>query len=515
MSTDHDRSHEQISTGVPGLDAVLHGGLLRYGFYLVTGPAGGGKTTLGLQFLIEGRRQGESVLYLSLSQRARGLRQMGESHGLDLSGIEIQDIASHDFGDLHANEQTVFHSSEVELRETMTAFLDAAERLRPHRIVFDSVSELKLLAGDGLGYRRSVLALRQYLVERECTTLLLQPVHGDGGEGAVRDLSSGVIELTADTPVHGEIRRSLQVTKMRGATFDSGHHSFAIRTGGVQVFPRVTISGRKVKAPDLADPSPPRLVSSGVADLDAVLGGGLTAGTSCLIAGPSGSGKSSLAAAFAFAAAQRGERAAVFLFEERPETFLARCATLGFDLRPAVRDGRVSLRLVDTGAISPGEFANDVIGSVEEGAEVVVIDSLTSYQHAVPSDELLANQMLHLLLNLSERNVVTLLTAAQQGVVGTNLMGSDVSYLADSLILLRHFEAGGTLRRALSVVKRRTSEADAAIREIHFSPHGGIRLSGPLRQFVGILTGTPRYEGDQADLIDRRNGDGGEAGDVE
>lgn len=494
-----------ISSGIAGLDGVLHGGFHQHGVHLVTGPAGGGKTTFGLHFLLQGAREGETVLYLTLSQSERDLRQTAKSHGMSLEGVHIRELRSHDLHDLDAAEQTVFHTSEVELRETMSDFVDAIDRIAPRRIVFDSIAELRLLAGEELGYRRRILALRQHLTQSECTTLLLQPVHEGEHPEPMRDLVRGVIELQQSTPEYGEIRRTLKITKMRGATFDGGNHSFAIRTGGIRVFPRLKIQTRRQEGQEPESTVGPALMPSGIQSFDELLGGGLMAGTSCLLVGPAGAGKSSLTAAYLHAAAERGERVGLFLFEELPGTYLKRSRELGMDLGQHVREGRASIRLIDTGEISPGEFAQDVMATVDAGATVVGIDSLTAYYHAMQNERLLVSQMHELLINLSQRGVLTLLTVAQHGVVGTGLHGPDVSYLADNLILLRHFEAAGTLRKALSVVKRRYGQNEPSIREIHFSSEG-IRVGEPLAEFQGILTGSPQYHGDRSLLIDEGGG---------
>lgn len=505
MSPDTPRPDDRIPSGVPGLDEILHGGIPRDGLHLLTGPAGSGKTTLALQFLLQGAAEGASTLFLTLSQNERDLKRIARSHGFTLDGVEIRELASHDIWDLRDSEQTVFHTSEVELRETMTGFIEAVDQVRPQRVVFDSVAELRLLAGNGLSYRRRVLALRQYLGTLESTMLLLQPTrpdpsHPDEAGDPMRDLADGVIELSHAAPPYGQVRRSLKVSKMRGATFVSGDHSMAIRTGGVQVFPRLAIATPGQEGQESERTSGPAIMSSGVEGLDDVLGGGLEAGTSSLVLGPAGSGKSTLVTSFAHAAAERGEGAAVFLFEERPEMFLDRSEQLGKGLRSHVRDGRVVLRLIDTGEVSAGEFAYDVMRQVDRGATVVGIDSLTSYYHAMRNQDLLVTQLHELLMNLSRRGVLTLLTVGQHGIVGSGLHGPDVSYLADNLMLLRHFEARGTLRKALSVVKRRYGPNDPALRELHISGQG-ILVGDPLREFRGILTGSPVYEGDGSDLI--------------
>ena len=494
-----DAGPERAATGTEGLDAVLGGGLMRDGLHLVRGGPGVGKTTLALQFLLQGVLEGERVLYLTLSQTEAGLRNIARSHGWDLAGVEVRELAAGDLGEQGVFEQTLFHSADVELGETLAAFLEAVEDLNPSRVVFDSTAELRLLAGDALRYRRQMLGLRQFFSDRGCTILMLEDMTDRGDE--LSGLLDGLLELEQSAPEYGDVRRRLRVVKLRGGAFRGGHHNFAIRTGGLEVYPRLVTSGG-------GEYGERDTVTSGVAELDALLGGGLEEGTACLMMGPTGTGKSSVTTLYVHAAAGRGEEAAVFLFDERPETFYRRSAGLGMDMRPLEEAGVLSVVGVDTGELSPGEFAQRVRKTVEGGARVVVIDSLTGYFHAMPQEEQLVTQMHELLIFLSRRGVLSLLVVGQHGVVGTDLMAPvDVSYMADTVLLLRHFEAAGSLRKAISVVKKRYGEHETAIRELRLRP-GGIEVGEPVRAFSGVLSGSPTYEGDRRALLEEANDKG-------
>ena len=497
-----DANQERVATGVAGLDAILDGGLPRHGLYLVRGGPGTGKTTLGLEFLLQGVREGERVLYLTLSQTEAGLSRIARSHGWSLEGVDVQELAVGDLAGQAAAEQTLFHSADIELGETVAAFLKAVERLSPARVVFDSVAELRLLAGDALRYRRQMLGLRQFFTSRDCTALLLEDMTGDGDE--LSGLLDGIIALEQSAPEYGDVRRRLRVVKLRATAFHGGYHNFTIRTSGLAVYPRL-------EPTRTFEPADRGAVKSGVAELDALLCGGLDEGTACLVLGPTGTGKSVVTTLYAYAAAKRGENAAVFLFDERPETFYRRSEGLGMDVRSLETKGRISVVGVDTGELSPGEFAQHVRRSVEDGAKVVVIDSLTGYFHAMPQEDQLITQMHELLTYLSQRGVLSLLIVSQHGVVGTHVMAPvDVSYMADTILLLRHFEAQGALRKAISVVKKRYGAHEATIRELRITGEG-VSVGEPIRAFSGILAGSPTFQGNQKALLD----DGGEEADDE
>ena len=478
------------------MDDILEGGLPGDELCLLQGDAGTGKTTVALQFLLEGVRVGERVLYVTLSQTEAGLRRIARSHGLSLAGVEIHELSAADFAAQAAAEQTLFPTADVELGETVDAVIAAVTRLDPARVVFDSVAELRLLAGDPLRYQRQLLGLRQFFTDRRCSVLLLEDGSPGSGDQKLQGLLGGLIVLEQLAPEYGNVRRRLRVVKLRGTSYHGGYHNFKIRTGGVEVYPRIT--------PDVtAEHNDWRTLASGVTELDALLGGGLEEGTTCLVLGPSGTGKTTLATLYAYAAARRGERTAVFLFDERPETFYRRSEGLGMDVRPLVTEGRMRVRQIDTGELSPGEFAQDVRRAVDdEGARVVLIDSLSGYFHAMPQEDQLVTQMHELLVYLSQRGVLSLLIVGQSGIVGTDIMAPvDVSYMADTVLLLRHFEAFGTLRKAVSVVKKRYGPHETAIRELRFAP-GGVAVGEPIEAFGGVLTGNPTFRGNREVLLD-------------
>ena len=493
-----DANLERVTTGTEGLDAVLGGGLPQGGLHLVRGGPGTGKTTAGLQFLLRGVEAGERVLYLTLSQTEAGLERIARSHGWTLAGIDVQELAAADLAGQAATEQTLFHPAEVELSETLEVFLGAVEQLDPARVVFDSVTELRLLVGDSLRYRRQLLGLRQFLTGRACTALLLEDTARSDELGGLLD---GLLELEQTAPEYGNVRRRLRLIKLRGTPYHGGYHNFEIRTGGLEVFPRLA-------PPDEVRRAEWESVTSGVAELDTLLGGGLEEGTACLLMGPTGTGKTSVATLYVYAAAQRGQRASVFLFDERPETFYRRSEGLGMDLRPLVAQDLISVRQVDTGELSPGEFAQQVRRSVDEGgARVVLIDSLSGYFHAMPQEDQLVTQMHELLTYLGRRGVLSLLIVGQHGVVGTGILAPiDVSYMADAVLLLRHFEAFGTLRKALSVVKKRYGVHETTIRELRLTP-GSVQVGEPIREFSGVLAGSPVFQGEGQMLLGRTGGE--------
>jgi circadian clock protein KaiC len=471
--------------GVQGLDEILRGGLTPHRLYLVEGLPGTGKTTLALQFLLEGVRAGERVLYVTLSETEAELREVAESHGWSLEGVLVRDIAP-STRDLQPDEQyTMFHPSEVELGETTRAILEDVERHRPSRVVFDSLSEFRLLAGNPLRYRRQVLALKQFFVGRKCTVLLLDDLPNSQQDLQVRSIAHGVIHLEQLVPEFGGERRRLNVPKYRGVAFRGGYHDYVIRRGGLQVFPRLTAG--------TASPNVLReRFSSGIPQVDALLGGGVECGTSTLLVGAAGVGKSSLAMQFVHAAAQAGHPAAIFMFDESVATMVTRCAGLGMDLKPHIASGRVRLHHIDPAEMAPGEFACTVTQEVERrGARVIVIDSLNGYLNAMPEERYLTIQLHELLTYLGNAGVATLLVGAHQGLVGGQMVTPvDASYLADAVVLLRYYESRGELRQAISVVKKRGSEHERTIRDFQMAG-GRISVGEPLRKFRGVLTGVP------------------------
>jgi circadian clock protein KaiC len=475
-------------TGVPGLDEILGGGLLQNRLYLLEGDPGAGKTTLALQFLLAGIRRGESCMFVALSETEDELRATAASHGWSMDGIEILCISPTDSSLKSDSRYTMYHPSEVELTETTRAVLAEAERINPARLVFDSLAELRLLAENQLRYRRQVLALKQFFARQQTTVIFIIDRTGDNAEMELQSIAHGVIALERTTSEYGAMRRRLQVIKQRGRNFQGGYHDLQIVRGGVRIFPRLV-------APEHGKSYPRGAMASGVAALDVLLGGGLTNGTSTLVLGASGTGKSALASRYAVAAAQRGENAAMYLFDESLPTFLQRSEGLGMDIRPLVDAGRIKPGQVDPAALSPGEFAHTVRRSLEENdVRLVVIDSLNGYLNAMPDERFLTLHLHELLNYLGNKGVTTLLLMAQHGLLGDNLHGPvDASYLADTVLLLRYFEARGEVRRAISVIKKRTGRHERTIRELSFD--GGVNVGEPLREFQGVLGGAPQFTG--------------------
>jgi len=485
-----DGSPERLGTGSAGLDEVLRGGFLANRLYLVEGDPGTGKTTLALQFLLEGARRGEPVLYVTLSETKEELTAGARSHGWSLDGIHIHELIAPEESLKAETQYTVFHPSEVELGDLTRAVLEEVGRLRPRRVVFDSLSEMRLMARDPLRYRRQILALKQFFVGRQCTVLLLDDRSATDADLQVQSIAHGVLLLEQLPVGYGAERRRLRMRKMRGSDFRGGFHDLVIRTGGIEVYPRLVAAGRRQEFERGS-------ASSGIEGLDALLGGGgLDRGSSTLLMGPAGSGKSSLAAQFASAAASRGERAVAFIFDEVVATYFARAAGLGLDRRRHVEAGRLDVRRVDPADLSPGEFAGYVQQAVErDGVRVVVIDSLNGYLQAMPDERFLTLHMHELLTYLNQRGVVTLLVMAQHGFLGADMNTPvDVSYLADAVVMLRYFEAQGAIRRAISVVKKRGGRHEETIRELRLSS-AGLEVGRPLTDFRGVLTGTPVYTG--------------------
>lgn len=480
----------KVLTGVEGYDDILCGGLTPSRLYLVEGVPGSGKTTLALQFLIEGARHGESVLYITLSETAEELRAVAASHGWSLEGITIRELVPSEASLQPDDQYTMFHPSEVELSETTKTILEDVDRTKPSRVVFDSLSELRLLAGSPLRYRRQILALKQFFIGRNCTVVLLDDMTSSNQDLQVHSIAHGVTRLEQMYPEYGAERRRLIVLKYRGVGYRSGFHDFIIRRGGLDVFPRLVASEHR------APPTVERL-PSGIPEMDTLLGGGIERGTSTLIVGAAGTGKSSLAAQFVATAAARGQKAALFIFDESLNTLLTRCAGLGIDLRGHVDAGRVSVQQVDPAELSPGEFAHAIRRAVEDqDATVVVIDSLNGFLNAMPGERFLIIQLHELLTFLGQAGVATILVGAHQGLIGAHMIAPvDASYLADAVILMRYYETRGEVRQAISVVKKRGGAHERSIREFRME-NGRITVGQPLRDFRGVLTGVPIFEGE-------------------
>jgi circadian clock protein KaiC len=495
-------SQEVDSTGISGFDSVLRGGLPRNQLYLLEGSSGAGKTTLALQFLIEGAKRGEKVMWCTLSETEAQLHATARSHGWDLAGIDMLNLTRSGTAQaLTDTEYSFFSPGDIELQDVTQAIIDVTTREKPQRMVFDPFSDVKLLARDSLRYRRQVLQLREHFSALGTTVILIQERGLEApSDPAAEAVVHGIFELSQHAPDYGKPRRRLRVHKLRGVNYREGYHDVTIATGGITVFPRLI-------AAEHAKPAIREVVSSGVPHLDEMMGGGLDRGASMLIMGPAGAGKSTLVSKFALAAADRGEISALFLFDETERAFLSRAEGLGMPIRRHVEGGTIRITQVDPAEFTPGEFAHAVRRQVEvDNAGLVAIDSLNGYLTAMPDEQHLAMHMHELLTYLSLQNSVTVLTLNQHGLVGGEASSPvEVSYLADSAILLRYFEAAGAVRRAISVVKRRGGPHEVHIREMTVSPPG-VQLGETLREFRGVLTGQPDYAGPPRELS------GGEAG---
>lgn len=483
----------QASTGIPGLDELLRGGLPRNRLHLIEGEPGTGKTTLAMQFLLEGKRAGEPGLYVTLSETAEELHHVAASHGWNLEGIETFQLAP--IGERAADEYTLYHPAEVELADLTKSVLKHIERIGPTRVVFDSLSELRLLARDPLRYRRQILGLKEFFAARPSTVLLLDDHSAGDADLQLRSLAHGVLLLEHLPFEYGRARRRLRIVKLRGTAVIEGFHDFVIVRGGLTVFPQLVPD----KSGQAREAVP---VSSGLSALDALLGGGLTWGTTTLFIGPAGVGKSTVAAQYLCTATDPDIKSAVFLFDERRATFITRCDALGMGASARLASGHLIIEQIDPGVTSPGEFAHRVRRMVEQqGVRMVAVDTLNGYLNAIPSIDAPIVRMHELLSFLNERGVVTLIVLAQHGMVGSAMSAPvDLSYLADAIVSLRFFEAAGEVRKAISVVKKRTGVHENTIRELMLGPDR-IRVGNPLKEFHGVLTGIPEYTGPARPLL--------------
>lgn len=488
-----------LSSGIAGLDEILRGGFTRDRLYLLEGSPGSGKTTLALQFLIEGARQGEVVLYITLSETAVELRAVAAAHDWQLEGVRIHEVLPSE-SILDPQEQySIFHPSDVETGAVTKGILAVIEEFRPTRVVLDSLSELQLLAADQLIYRRQVLAFKQFFASRSCTTLFLDDRSSSNSDLQVRSIAHGVISLQRLPTDYGGIRRRLEIVKYRGIAFLEGMHDYKIMQGGIIVYPRLVAADSRTVIES-------RQFGSSLAELDAMLGGGIEEGSSTLIAGPPGTGKSTLAAQFVDSCLAQGQQAAMFVFEESAANLLRRAESLGMKLRAHLATGQLSLRQVDPAQLTPGEFVHVVCRAADNGAKVIVIDSLNGFLQAMPNEKMLATHMHELLTYLGQRGVVTFLIGVQQGMLGGNMTTAvDASYLADNVILLRYFEASGEVQQAISVFKKRGSEHERTIRRISITAEG-IHIGPVLKHFRGILTGVPKIMNDPAGNGKQPNG---------
>ena len=479
----------EVSSGSPPLDYILGGGYASNRVHLIEGAPGCGKTTLGLQFLLEGAAKGEKCLYITLSESKEELLHVAGTHGWDLGGIDIFELVPPELSLDTEREQSIVYASDLELGETVQMVMEEVERIAPARIVFDSLSEIRLLAQGPLRFRRQVLALKHYFAQHKCTVLFLDDLTMMETDLSLHSLAHGVVRLEQVAQTYGAERRRLRVFKMRGRAFRGGFHDFTIRKGGLAIFPRLVASSH----PD--DGHEHRRASSGIPQLDKLVGDGLDYGTTNLVVGPSGSGKSTLSLQFIKAAMQRGEKVLIVSFDETERVFQRRATGLGLDVEDFVARGLLKVQQVDPAELSPGELAGIVREEVNAGTSVVVLDSLTGYQHAMPEEQFMLLQMHELVTYLNQQGVLTFLILAQSGMVGSMQSPVDLTYLSDAVLMLRFFEAKGELRRALSVLKKRTGTHEATIRELIISSKG-IQVGDKLSAFRGILTGTPVYEGD-------------------
>ena len=477
----------RASTGVAGLDSVLGGGLPRGHLYLLEGTPGAGKTTLGLQFLMAGLGKGERVLYVTLSETATELAIVAASHGWTLDGIEVFELVTEE-GLSPSAEQSILYPAEVELGETTRGVMAAVERLSPSRVVFDSLSEMRLLAQDPLRYRRQILALKHFFAARDCTVLLLDDMTSTAGDLQLHSIAHGVLVLDQASGEYGPVRRHLRIVKMRGVKYRGGEHDLNLDTGGIQVFPRLIAAEHRSEFEIES-------VGTGTEAFDALLGGGLARGSNTLFIGPSGVGKTTTAISSVVAALERGEKASYYLFDEGLGTLLQRCATLGLPVRKFLDNGQLEIFALDPAEVSPGQFSNMVRDAVQgRGARTVVVDSLNAYLQAMPGAKFLQLQMHELLSFLNQQGIVTLLVLGQHGIIGDVRSDLDLSYLSDAIVLFRFFESRGQLLKAVSVVKSRTSRHELTIREFRLGDRG-VEVGPALTDFEGVLGGVPSYRG--------------------
>ena len=486
---------EKAAFGIGGLDDITAGGLARGRLFLLEGHPGTGKTTIATEFLLEGAQQGENSLYITLSETEDELRHGAASHGWSLEGVEIFELVPPESLLDEDQQQSLLYSSDLELGETTRRIFDAFERIKPERVVLDSLSEIRLLAQSSLRYRRQILALKHFFTRSKATVLMLDDLSTEVQDQTMHSIAHGVIRLEELSPGYGAERRRLRVTKYRGQRYRGGYHDFVIETGGVRVFPRLVAAEHKTEFTR-------DVLTGDSAELNALLGGGIERGSSVLILGPAGTGKSLLALTFAMAAIDRGESAAMFVFDEELGLLFERARGVGIDLQRAEESGRLAIEQVDAAQLTPGELSARVRRCVEEkGARTVVIDSLNGYQAAMPEEQALILHMHELLQYLNRQGASTFLTVAQHGLVGDMKAPVDVTYLADTVILLRYFEAVGRVRRAISVIKKRMSGHEDTIREYRIDRRG-LTLGEPLTGFHGILLGVPTLVGESARLLE-------------
>jgi circadian clock protein KaiC len=494
-------NNECCSSGVQGLDNILGGGLPRDCFYLIQGDPGSGKTTLALQFLLEGVRQGEKVFYVTLSETRDELLKVTRSHGWSLESIPLLELSAIEQLLRPEAQTTVFHPSEFELNRVSKLLIDEVSKTRPARVVFDSLSEFRLLSETALRYRRELLNLKQHFARYQSTVLLLDDKVDRGAIGVdphVLSLSHGVIEMEQLSPDYGTSRRRLRVLKLRGIKFREGYHDYTIETGGLCVFPRLIAAEHYA----MIKREP---VSSGINELDSLFGGGLDRGTTTLILGAAGTGKSTLALQYAAHMAGRGDRGIIFGFDETRAILLARAKALGMDLEPHIQSGLITAQQIDPAEISPGQFAARILDEVNGGCKLVVIDTLNGYLNAMPGEKYLSNQLHELTSYLNFKGVVTILILAQHGLVSVTETPLDLSYLADTVVSLRFFETAGEVKQSVAVIKKRSGPHEKTIREFKMEAGRGLRIGKPLKEFHGVLTGRPVFDGTLGEMMSARD----------
>lgn len=489
---------ERCPSGIEGLDDIIPGGLASGCFYLIQGDPGSGKTTLALQFLLEGVRRGESVFYVTLSETRPELLRVTQSHGWSLEKIPLMELSAIEQLLRPEEQTTVFRPSEMELNKISKLLIDEAGKMHPNRVVFDSLSEFRLIAETALRYRRELLNLKQHFAGLGSTVLLLDDKSGSGVDPHILSLSHGVIELEQLSPDYGVSRRRLRVLKLRGIKFREGYHDYLIETGGLRIFPRLIAAEHH--ATFRRQP-----VRSGIKPLDDLFGGGLDRGTTTLILGPAGTGKSTLALQYARQMAAKGQRSMLFAFDETRGIMLARAKALGLDLEPYIKRGLIVAQQVDPAEISPGEFASRIRKKVADGCKLIVIDSLNGYLNAMPGEKYLNNQLHELNSYLNQQGVVTILILAQHGLVGASEAPVDLSYLSDMVIVLRFFEAAGEVKQSIAVIKKRSGRHEKTIREFKLEQGKGIRIGEPLKEFHGVLTGAPVFHGAAEKMLSSRH----------
>ena len=489
----------KAASGISGLDDVLCGGFSRGHVFLLEGQPGAGKTTVGLQFLLAGEKEGERCLYITLSETERELREGATSHHWALGkGIKVVELLPPESLLAGEQHQSLLYASDLELGETTKQIFEAVARENPERLVIDSLSEIRLLAQGSLRYRRQILTIKHYFARLGVTVLLLDDLTSEATDKTVHSIAHGVIRLEEHAPAYGAERRRLRVVKYRGQKYRGGHHDFTITTGGVNVFPRLIAAEHRSRITRAVLPT-------GIDEFDSLLGGGVDFGSSTVILGPAGTGKSLISVNFAMAALARGEKAALFVFDEELGLLFDRMKTVNIDLEKARHEGRLFIEQIDAAELSPGEFAHRVCRTVDSaGVKAVVIDSLNGYQSAMPEENSLVLHIHELLQYLNRRGAATFMTVAQHGLLGEMHTPVDVTYLADTVILLRYFEARGHVRRAVSVVKKRTGRHESSIREYRLNACG-LSLGEPLEEFQGVLRGIPNFAGEAPSGLEGRS----------